>query len=41
MFWKLTSLKSEEDEDLTVFLLSAENIVAGLKQAGEKFSDNY
>ena len=40
MFRKLTSLKKEEDEDLTGYLLRAENMVNGLKQAGEKFSDN-
>ena len=40
MFRKLTSLKKEEDEDLTGYLLRAENMVTGLKQAGEKFSDN-
>ena len=40
MFRKLTSLKKEEDEDLTGYLLRAENMVNALKQAGEKFSDN-
>ena len=40
MFRKLTSLKKEEDEDLTGYLLRAENTVTALKQAGEKFSDN-
>ena len=40
VFRKLTSLKKEENEDLTGYLLRAENLVTGLKQAGEKFSDN-
>ena len=40
MFRKLTSLKMEEDDDLTGYLLRAENMVTALKQAGEKFSDN-
>ena len=40
MFRKLTSLQMEEDEDLTGYLIRAENMVTALKQAGEKFSDN-
>ena len=40
MFRKLTSLQMEENEDLTGYLIRAENMVTALKQAGEKFSDN-
>ena len=40
MFRKLSTIKKEEDEDLTGYLLRAENVVTTLKQAGEKFSDN-
>ena len=40
MFRKLSTIKKDESEDLTGYLLRAENVVTTLKQAGEKFSDN-
>ena len=40
MFRNLSTIEKEENEDLTGYLLRAENVVTSLKQAGEKFSDN-